>query len=43
MFKLLDWISTRSARKYFCKLELKSGKCDAYRKQCCMYRYICKL
>ncbi|GAA0282819.1 hypothetical protein GCM10008922_46830 [Faecalicatena contorta] len=43
MFKLLDWMFMHSARKYFCKKELKAGKCDYLRKQCCMYRNVCKL
>lgn len=43
MFKLLDWLFMYSDRKYFCKEELKVGKCDPFRKQCCMYRNVCKL
>lgn len=43
MFKLLNILFMRSARRYFCKDELKKKKCDELHKKCCMYKHICKL
>ena len=30
-------------RRYFCKKELETKKCDSLRKSCCMYKNVCKL
>lgn len=43
MFKLYEKTMMFFDRKYFCKEELKNKKCSELRKQCCMWRHVCKL
>lgn len=44
MFKLFDKILMWWNRRYFCKEDLKKGKCSSdLKRECCMYQYICKL
>ena len=43
MFKILDTIWMFFDRKYFCKEELKNKKCNRVKKECCMYKHVCKL
>lgn len=43
IFKIMDILSMKSNRRYFCKEEIKKKKCSRLRKSCCIYKHICKL